>query len=131
VTNSVSLMTRYYRLRVTVLFLWGALSDERAGLYFVYAAVAPWQRGLSRVRVPWDSRLRDHILLSDLRLPFSSPPTTRRVTVEVFDSASTRGGIGSFYNIGAYRTKNTCSNSSIVAAITRCLPVIAQQRMLA
>jgi hypothetical protein len=26
-----------------------------------------------------------------LRLPFSSPPTTRRVTVEVFDPASTRG----------------------------------------
>jgi hypothetical protein len=26
--------------------------------------------------------------VSDLRLPFSSPPTTRRVTVEVFDPAS-------------------------------------------
>jgi hypothetical protein len=33
---------------------------------------------------------RDHILLSDLRLPISSPLTTRRVTVEVFDPASTR-----------------------------------------
>jgi hypothetical protein len=33
---------------------------------------------------------RDHILLSDLRLPFSSPPTTRKVAVEVFDHASTR-----------------------------------------
>jgi hypothetical protein len=33
---------------------------------------------------------RDHISLSDTRLPFSSPPTTRRVTVEVFDPASTR-----------------------------------------
>jgi hypothetical protein len=31
---------------------------------------------------------RDRIL--DLRLPFSSPPTTRRVTVEVFDPAPTR-----------------------------------------
>jgi hypothetical protein len=30
--------------------------------------------------------IRDHILLSQiLRLPFSSPSTTRRVTVEVFD----------------------------------------------
>jgi hypothetical protein len=28
-----------------------------------------------------------------LRLPFSSPPTTRRVTVEVFDTASTRVGL--------------------------------------
>jgi hypothetical protein len=27
---------------------------------------------------------------SDSRLPFSSPPTTRRVTVEIFDTASTR-----------------------------------------
>jgi hypothetical protein len=28
--------------------------------------------------------------VSDSRLPFSSPPTTRRATVEVLDSASTR-----------------------------------------
>jgi hypothetical protein len=36
---------------------------------------------------------RDNILLSQyLRLPFSSPPTTGRVTVEVFDPASTRVG---------------------------------------
>jgi hypothetical protein len=33
---------------------------------------------------------RDHILLSVSRLPFSSTPTTRMVTVEVFDPASTR-----------------------------------------
>jgi hypothetical protein len=39
--------------------------------------------------VPWDSR--PHFTVSDLRLPFSSPPTTRRVTVEVFDPASIRG----------------------------------------
>jgi hypothetical protein len=31
-----------------------------------------------------------HILVSDSRLPLSSSPTTRRVTVEVFDPASTR-----------------------------------------
>jgi hypothetical protein len=30
--------------------------------------------------------------LRDSRLPISSPPTTRRVTVEVFDPASTRAG---------------------------------------
>jgi hypothetical protein len=65
---------------VTVLFLWGALSDERSGLSFVCAA-GPCQRSLSRVQVPWDLRL--YFTLSHLRLPFSSPPTTRRVTVEV------------------------------------------------
>jgi hypothetical protein len=41
----------YYCLTATVLFLWGALSDERTGLSFVYVA-GPCQRSLSRVRVP-------------------------------------------------------------------------------
>jgi hypothetical protein len=36
------------------LILWGALSEERTGLSFIYAA-GPRQRSLSRVRVPWDS----------------------------------------------------------------------------
>jgi hypothetical protein len=67
--------------------MWCALSDERMGLSFVCAA-GPCQRSLSRVLVPWD--LRPYFIVSDLRLPFSSPPTTRRVTVEVFDPASTR-----------------------------------------
>jgi hypothetical protein len=48
----------------------------------------PRQRSLSRVQVPWDSW--PCFTVSDLRLPFSSPPTTRRVTVEVFEPASTR-----------------------------------------
>jgi hypothetical protein len=74
---------------VTILFLWGALSDERTGLSFVRAA-GPCQRNLSLVRVPWDSL--PYFTVSDLRLPFSLPPTTRRVTVEVFDPASTRRG---------------------------------------
>jgi hypothetical protein len=51
----------------------------RTGLSFVYAA-CPCQRSLSWVRVPWDSR--PHFTLSDLRLPFSSPPMTRRVMAE-------------------------------------------------
>jgi hypothetical protein len=77
-----------YGIRLTVTFLipWGALSDERTGLSFVCAA-GPCQRSLSRVLVPWDSR--PYFTPSDLRRPFSSPPTTRRVTVEVFDPAST------------------------------------------
>jgi hypothetical protein len=65
----------------------GALSDERTGLSFVYAA-GRCQRSISRVRVAWNSR--PYFTVSDLRLPFSSPPTTRKVTVEVFDPASTR-----------------------------------------
>jgi hypothetical protein len=63
------------------LLMWGALSDERTGLSFTIAAV-PRQRSHSRVRVPWDSR--PYFTVSDSRLSFSSPPTTRRATVEVF-----------------------------------------------
>jgi hypothetical protein len=62
----------------------GALSDERTGLSFKIAAA---QRSHSRVRVPWDSR--PYFTVSDSKLPFSSPPTNRRATVEVFDPAST------------------------------------------
>jgi hypothetical protein len=72
---------------VTVLFLCGALSDERTGLSFVYAA-GHHQRSLSRARVPWVSW--PYITVSHLRPPFSSPSMTCRVTVEVFDPAFTR-----------------------------------------
>jgi hypothetical protein len=77
----------YCSLTVTALFLWGALSDERTGLYFEYAA-HPRQQSLSRVRVSCDSW--PYFTVSDLRLPFSSSPMTRRVTVEIFDPASSR-----------------------------------------
>jgi hypothetical protein len=50
----VGLVTGYLLLFDLVLFLWGALSDERTGLSFLFAA-GPRQRSLSRVRVPWDS----------------------------------------------------------------------------
>jgi hypothetical protein len=81
-------MTRYLLLfdsygRV----LWGALSDERTGLCFVHAA-GPCQCSLSRVRVPWD--WRPYFTVLDLKFPFSSPPTSRRITVEIFYPASTR-----------------------------------------
>jgi hypothetical protein len=69
------------------LLIWGALSDERAGLSFAIAS-GPSHHSQSRVQVPWDSR--PYFTLSDLRLLISSPLTTRRVTVEVFDPASTR-----------------------------------------
>jgi hypothetical protein len=77
----------YYCLAVAGFLIWGALSDERTGLSFTIAA-GPCQRSNFRVRVPWD--LRPYFTVSDSRFPFSSPPTTRRVTVEVFDPASTR-----------------------------------------
>jgi hypothetical protein len=84
----LGLMTRFfYCLRFTALLLCGALSDERMGRSFVYAA-RPCQRSLSRVRVSWNSR--PYFTVSDSRLPFSLPFTTRRVTVEVFNPASTR-----------------------------------------
>jgi hypothetical protein len=77
----------YYGQTVEGLLMWSPLSDERSGLLFTIAA-GPRQRSHSRVWVPWDSW--SYFTVSDLRLPFSSPPTTRRVTVEVFDPASTR-----------------------------------------
>jgi hypothetical protein len=77
----------YYCQTVAGLFMLGALSDERTGLSFTIAA-GPTQRSHSRVRVPWDLLL--YFTLSYLRLPFLSPPTTRGVTVKVFDPASTR-----------------------------------------
>jgi hypothetical protein len=64
------------------LLMWDALSDERTGLSFTIAP-GPRQRSHFRVRVPWCSS--PYFTVSDSRLPFSSPPTTRRVTAEVFD----------------------------------------------
>jgi hypothetical protein len=60
---------------------------REGGLSFTIDA-GPRQRSHPRVRVPWDSR--PYFTVSDSRFPFSSPPTTRRVTVEVFEPASTR-----------------------------------------
>jgi hypothetical protein len=77
----------YYFQTDAGLLMWGALSDERTCLSFTIAA-GPRQRSHSRVRVPWDSP--SYFTVSDARLPFSSPPTTSRATVEVFDPASTR-----------------------------------------
>jgi hypothetical protein len=110
----------YYSLTVTVLFLWGALSDETTGLSFVYAA-GPRQPSVFRVGVPWDSWPYFNVL--DLRLSFSSSPTFRRNTVEVFDPASTR--ITELWTLAPIvhliiswpdRVENTVSNSLSVFA---------------
>jgi hypothetical protein len=65
--------------------MWGALPDEMTGLSFTIAA-GPRQRSHSRVLSPWDSR--PYFTVSDSRLPFLFPPTSRRATVEVFDTPS-------------------------------------------
>jgi hypothetical protein len=94
--------------------LWSALSRERTVLSFVHAA-DPCQRSISWVRNPWDSR--PYFTVSDLRLPFSPSPSTRRVTVEVFYPASTREHWSQSHSI-LYR---------FVASSTENTP-IAQQR---
>jgi hypothetical protein len=83
----------YDQIFITVIELrvcWcGTLSLTRGRVCLLYMLlVLPCQRSLSQVWVPWDSR--PYFTFSDLRLPFSLSPTTRRVTVEVFVPASTR-----------------------------------------
>jgi hypothetical protein len=77
----------YYCLTVARLLIWGVLSDESTGLSFTIVA-GPRQHSHSRVRVPLHSW--SYFSVSTSLLPFSSPHTTRRATVEVFDPASTR-----------------------------------------
>jgi hypothetical protein len=77
------LLTHFYCYQtVASLLMWGALSDEKTGVSFSVAAGSR-QRIHSRVQVLWDSR--PYFTVSDSRLPFLSPPTTRRATAEVFD----------------------------------------------
>jgi hypothetical protein len=53
----------------------------------------------------WRYSTWPYCTVSDLRLPFSSPPTTRRVMVEVFDPASTR--------VGCKKPKSHCNWRSV------------------
>jgi hypothetical protein len=76
----------------------------------------PCQRSLSRVRVPWD--LRPYFTVSHLRLPFSSLPTTRRVTVQVFDPASTRVIFESITCPPFIISGRTCNSSSIILCVS-------------
>jgi hypothetical protein len=109
--------------------LWGALSDERTGLSFVYAAGSLPVQSFSG---PSLLGLATIFYCLRFETSFSSPLTTRRVTVEVFDSASTRGldlhsRMCSLCSLESNRIENKPSNnSSIVAwasvAAETCLP---------
>jgi hypothetical protein len=101
--------------------IWGALSYDRTGLSFTTAA-GPRQRSHSRVLVLWDSQ--PYFTVSDSRLPFSSPPTTRRETMEVFDPVSTREVIltldlSCLEHLGTDRIGNTSPNNSSIVASRR------------
>jgi hypothetical protein len=74
-------------MQLRVYWCW-ALSLTRGRVSCLQFAPGPRQRSRFRVRLPWDSW--PYFTASDSRLHFSSPPATRRVTVEVFDPASTR-----------------------------------------
>jgi hypothetical protein len=80
----------YWCQIVAGLLVWGALSEERTGLSFTIVA-GPRQRSHFWVRVPWDSWSYEYFTVSNSRPSFSSHPTTRRVTVEVFEPASRWG----------------------------------------
>jgi hypothetical protein len=104
----------YYCLTVTVFFLSGALSDERTGLSFIYA-VGPRQRSLSRVRVPRDSW--PYFTVSDLRLPFSSPPTRLAGSRWRYSSPPPHGwGVGLFFCFSLYSlgSDHSTENTSVV-----------------
>jgi hypothetical protein len=88
------------------LLVWGALSDERTGLSFTISSAVILGSGshgthnhilLTQIRDPPTWRPRSAYLYPPGTgwpsytprhwVPFSSPPTTHRATVEVFDSA--------------------------------------------
>jgi hypothetical protein len=62
--------------------LCGAPSWMRGLICLLYMLLS-LASAISRIQVPWD--LRPYFTVSDLKIPFSLPFTTRRFTVEVFD----------------------------------------------
>jgi hypothetical protein len=76
----------------------GALSLTRGWVCRLRAA-GPRQRNEFRVRVLRDSW--PYFTVSHSRLPFPSPPTTRRATVEVFDPATTQSLHKNGYTYGS------------------------------
>jgi hypothetical protein len=90
----------YYCWTVTALFLWGALSDERTGLSFVYA---------SGVFLGSESLgTRDHILLSEFR-DFHFRRLLRLAGLRWRYSNPLRYSVTSLYSRGTDHTENTSS----------------------
>jgi hypothetical protein len=82
----MGLMTRYLLFLDSYGLVFGAPTLTRGLVCLLYMLLAL----TSSVSLGSESLgTRDRILSSVLRLPLSSPPTTHRVTVEVFDPAST------------------------------------------
>jgi hypothetical protein len=94
--NPAGLMTIFYCLRFESLPTWRDMSP------YLYPPGTGWPSYTPR---HW--------------VPFSSPPTTRRATVEVFEPAC------SLYSLGADQTENTAFNSSsiFVGFFTDPLPI--------
>jgi hypothetical protein len=76
----------YYCQTFAGFLMWGTLSDKRTDPSFTISP-GPRQSSHFRVRVQWDSW--PYFTVSYSRFIFSSPPTTRRFTVEVFNPTST------------------------------------------
>jgi hypothetical protein len=88
----------YYQIFITcvaltVLFLWGALSDERTGLSFIYAA-GPCQRNLSLVPSPMGLATIFYCLTFETSLFVAS-----------YDSQGHGGGIRSRLHTGILNVK--------------------------
>jgi hypothetical protein len=117
-----SLPRIYYCFILTVLFFWGARSDERTGLSSVYAA-GPCQRSRSRVRVPWD--LRPYFTVLDLRVPFCrllrlAGSRWRYSTTSLQGAFESNGSWPSLYRLGTDRIENIASNSSSYCCMRVC-----------
>jgi hypothetical protein len=86
VSQSVSLGVEPHQIFIAVWQLRSSFYGAPSLLYMLLAPASAVILGSEYLRT------RDHIYftVSDLRLPFSSSPTILRVTVEVFDPASTR-----------------------------------------
>jgi hypothetical protein len=89
----------YYCQTVAGLLVCGALTGERRGLSFTIAP-GPCQRNHFPVRVPWDSW--PYVTSWDLRLPFSSPPTTLSRSVILRPTVSRSVCLGKRHPSGAY-----------------------------
>jgi hypothetical protein len=91
----------YYCQTAAGLFMWGTLSDEKMGLSFTTCCWSSQAQSLlSQIRDPPNLEGQVPVFISPRNrvtqlyprhwVPFPSPPTTRRATLEVSEPASTR-----------------------------------------